>query len=69
MSLHERSEELGQFPGRVYEHIRRALRQRMRGKAVIDAYRPQAGIASSFDIDLGVADDGGFFWANMVLVE
>ena len=41
----------------------------MRGKAVTHAHGPQAGAASGFDVDVGVADDGGFFWSHAMLVE
>jgi len=41
----------------------------MRSKTVAHAYRPQTGIASGFDVYVGVANDRSFFRTYAVFLE
>src|SRR5260370_30022952 len=41
----------------------------MRSETVVHGYRPQAGIASSFDIDMRVPDNRGFLRTHPMLFE
>src|SRR5258708_4099500 len=41
----------------------------MRSETIVHGYRPQAGIASSFDIDMRVPDNRGFLRLHSMLFE
>src|SRR5437879_3861727 len=50
--------------GGVDHYVSRVSRQCLRRKAVGDATRPYACVASGEHVDIGVADDDGFFGRN-----
>ncbi len=53
----------------VQYHVRRSFAQRMRGEAVGHTAGPHPGIPSGKDIHGGIADDYGFLWMGLGLLE
>src|ERR1700733_10616588 len=59
----------GKFEGSVYKHVRRLLMQGVRGKAIIHAHGPKAGLASGLDVDMRVPYDRSFLRAHTVFFQ